>query len=273
MPTCRRSRAWPRALDNGRPGASGFRPAASTASWSSTKRVSAIRVSGTVHGEGLPWIAAGAVDQIQRGDADGVGSGRRRQPQGDVVRAVRRRCRRRRLPPCEAADDAQQGGRRGARGDGPSAYRGCARTCGLGSVGPLAARTVRALRDGTATGVAPGQDLHQAEFTRHALAVAEHGVGAAHSSHSFPALNYATLYGGWRCPSHKTSSWAGARRAADAHLPLDRPSPPLLLSDLPDRPLTVTCPAGPGLPLPADGATGADQAFAAPTPPRRAGRA
>lgn len=28
--------------------------------------------SGTVHGEGLPWIAAGAVDQMQRGDADGV---------------------------------------------------------------------------------------------------------------------------------------------------------------------------------------------------------
>ncbi|WP_329154362.1 hypothetical protein OIU91_39375 [Streptomyces sp. NBC_01456] len=45
-----------------------------------------------------------------------------------------------------------------------------------------------------------------------------------------------------------------------------------LLSDLPDRPLTVTCPAGPGLPLPADGATGADQALAAPTPPRLAGR-
>ncbi|WP_433854442.1 winged helix-turn-helix domain-containing protein [Streptomyces kronopolitis] len=103
------------------------------------------------------------------------------------------------------------------------------------------------------------QDLHRAEFTRHALTVAEHGVGVALTAFApgsqlrgevwqlaTPVVQDITL-GGRGVLLMPTFHWTGHP----------------LLSDLPGRPLTVTCPAGPGLPLPADGASGADQALAA----------
>ncbi|MGK5730775.1 helix-turn-helix domain-containing protein [Streptomyces sp. URMC 124] len=100
------------------------------------------------------------------------------------------------------------------------------------------------------------QDLHRAEFTRHALAVAEHGIGAALTGLvpgtrlrgdvweiEAPGAREVRL-GGRGLLLLPTFHWTG------------RP----LLADLPGGPLGLTYPAGPGLPLAPDGAGGAADA-------------
>ncbi|CAM5468112.1 hypothetical protein GCM10010329_31590 [Streptomyces spiroverticillatus] len=88
------------------------------------------------------------------------------------------------------------------------------------------------------------QDLHRAEFTRHALTVAEQGLGAA----------LLALVPGSRM---NEGVWEWPSAGPDVHLAgrglLLRPTfhwrhgP--LVQDLPDRPVALACPAGPGLPL------------------------
>ncbi|GGX97995.1 ArsR family transcriptional regulator [Streptomyces hiroshimensis] len=97
------------------------------------------------------------------------------------------------------------------------------------------------------------QDLHRAEFTRHALAVAEHGIAAALTGLVPGTRLRGDVWeidapGEWEVRLHgrgvlllPTFHWNG------------RP----LLADLPDGPLGLTYPAGPGLPLTPDGAAGA----------------
>ncbi|WP_127356110.1 ArsR/SmtB family transcription factor [Actinacidiphila soli] len=103
------------------------------------------------------------------------------------------------------------------------------------------------------------QDLHQREFTRHALAVAEHGIGAA----------LAALVPGTRL--HEDVWELEMPREGDIKLrgrgvvllPTFHWTGHPLISDLPDRPVILTYPAGPGLPLPPAGAGGTDDALAA----------
>lgn len=89
------------------------------------------------------------------------------------------------------------------------------------------------------------QGLHQAEFTRHALAVAEHGTGAV----------LASLVPGARL---RDDVWefegSGARDVAlrgrgVVLLPTFHWTAHPVVSCVPDRPVIVTYPAGPGLPL------------------------
>ncbi|MEU7135061.1 winged helix-turn-helix domain-containing protein [Streptomyces sp. NPDC046261] len=102
------------------------------------------------------------------------------------------------------------------------------------------------------------QDLHRSEFTRHALTVAEHGVGAALTA-VVPGTRLHEGVWEWEGPGERdiepgghgvvlvpTFHWRG------------RP----LLAHLPGRPLYVTYPAGPGLPLPPPGPAGTDDALA-----------
>lgn len=103
------------------------------------------------------------------------------------------------------------------------------------------------------------QDLHQAEFTRHALTVAEHGVGVALNA---LAPGSQLLGDVWEVPAPVAQDITLGGRGV-LLMPTFHWTGHPLLSDLPGRPLTVTCPAGPGLPLPADGAIGADRALAA----------
>ncbi|MFE2227673.1 ArsR family transcriptional regulator [Streptomyces kronopolitis] len=103
------------------------------------------------------------------------------------------------------------------------------------------------------------QDLHRAEFTRHALTVAEHGIGAALTA-LVPGSQLRSDV--WELPAPVTQGIALGGRGV-LLMPTFHWTGHPLLSDLPGRPLTVTFPAGPGLPLPAGGAADADQALAA----------
>ncbi|MFE2871684.1 ArsR/SmtB family transcription factor [Embleya sp. NPDC059259] len=103
------------------------------------------------------------------------------------------------------------------------------------------------------------QDLHHAEFTRHALTTAEHGLGATLTE----LVPGSRLHGDvWE--------FAGAGDAdIELHgrglllLPTFHWSAHPLLSNLPDRPVVVTYPAGPGLPLALAGPGGTEEALAA----------
>lgn len=106
------------------------------------------------------------------------------------------------------------------------------------------------------------QDLHRAEFTRQALTVAEHGVGAA-----LPALVPGTRLrdGVWEWPA---PSVVGERDIPLAGrglvlLPTFHWTGHPLVHDLPGRPVAVTYAAGPGLPLTPDAAPGTDESLAA----------
>lgn len=102
------------------------------------------------------------------------------------------------------------------------------------------------------------QDLHQTEFTSHALTVAEHGIGAA-----LDALVPGTrLRGGvWEFegPDERDIKLCG--RGVVLQPTFHWTGHPLI-SDLPDRPLFLTYPAGTGLPLAPAGAGGTDDALA-----------
>ncbi|MEU2514165.1 ArsR/SmtB family transcription factor [Streptomyces syringium] len=102
------------------------------------------------------------------------------------------------------------------------------------------------------------QDLHQAEFTRHALTVAEHGVGAALRALVPGSLLHQDVWefegrgtqdielGGRGLLLLPTFHWTGCPIAAD----------------LPGHPLALTYPAGPGLPLPPTSAADRQDALA-----------
>ncbi|AJT66554.1 hypothetical protein T261_4917 [Streptomyces lydicus] len=106
------------------------------------------------------------------------------------------------------------------------------------------------------------QDLHQAEFTRHAVTVAEHGVGSALAE---------LIPGGQLTENTWQLETETARPDRDIDLrgrglvlvPTFHWTGRPLLSDLPGRPLHLTYPAGTGLPLTPTGARGTDDALAA----------
>ncbi|MEU9123823.1 winged helix-turn-helix domain-containing protein [Streptomyces sp. NPDC048506] len=102
------------------------------------------------------------------------------------------------------------------------------------------------------------QDLHQAEFTRQALTVAEHGTAAALTA----------LVPGSRL--HEGVWEVAAPRVGDLHLrgrglvlqPTFHWTGHPLVAEPPDGPAFLTYPAGPGLPLAPSGAAGTDEALA-----------
>ncbi|WP_310726331.1 helix-turn-helix domain-containing protein [Streptomyces sp. N2A] len=102
------------------------------------------------------------------------------------------------------------------------------------------------------------QDLHRAEFTRHALTVAEHGVGAALDG----LVPGARLSGNvWECPAPFARDIVLNGRGV-VLLPTFHWTGPPLLADLPGRPLYLTYPAGPGVPLVPPGADDGTEALA-----------
>ncbi|WP_431042078.1 ArsR family transcriptional regulator [Streptomyces sp. P1-3] len=96
------------------------------------------------------------------------------------------------------------------------------------------------------------QDLHRTEFTRHALAVAEHGIGAA----------LAALVPGARLHESVWELRASAERDIELGgrglvlVPTFHWTGHPVVADLPARPPHLTYPAGPGLPLTPTGAGG-----------------
>ncbi|MFD5395192.1 ArsR/SmtB family transcription factor [Streptomyces sp. NPDC127097] len=102
------------------------------------------------------------------------------------------------------------------------------------------------------------QDLHQAEFARHALAVAEHGIGAALTGLVPGARLHENV---WHCAAPYEHD-IELRGRGVLLLPTFHWTGHPLISDLPDRPVAVTYPAGPGLPLSPAGAVGTDEALA-----------
>ncbi|MDT0466628.1 ArsR/SmtB family transcription factor [Streptomyces gibsoniae] len=90
------------------------------------------------------------------------------------------------------------------------------------------------------------QDLHHAEFTRHAVTVAEHGVGSALTD----LVPGSRLHGDiWEldAPGRRDIRPDGRGLLL---LPTFHWTGHPLISDLPDHPVALTYPAGPGLPLP-----------------------
>ncbi|KUJ65231.1 regulator [Streptomyces albus subsp. albus] len=102
------------------------------------------------------------------------------------------------------------------------------------------------------------QDLHQAEFARHALAVAEHGIGAALEG----LVPGARLRGEvWELPAPVEGDIRPGGRGVLLFPTFHWTGHPLIC-DRPDGPLFLTYPAGPGLPLTPAGAGGTEQALA-----------
>ncbi|MFI6585423.1 ArsR/SmtB family transcription factor [Embleya sp. NPDC050493] len=103
------------------------------------------------------------------------------------------------------------------------------------------------------------QDLHHAEFTRHALTMAEHGLGAT----------LAELVPGSRLHDDVWEFAGAVDEDIALHgrglllLPTFHWSAHPLVSNLPERPVAVTYPAGPGLPLALAGPGGTEDALAA----------
>ncbi|MEV3988404.1 ArsR family transcriptional regulator [Streptomyces sp. NPDC049837] len=101
-------------------------------------------------------------------------------------------------------------------------------------------------------------DLHQAEFTRHALTVAEHGVGAA----------LAGLVPGARLKEGVWEFGAEGDRVIELGgrglvlVPTFHWTGQPLIADLPGRPLFLTYAAGPGVPLTPAGPVGTAEALA-----------
>ncbi|MFF2807306.1 ArsR/SmtB family transcription factor [Streptomyces sp. NPDC058000] len=111
------------------------------------------------------------------------------------------------------------------------------------------------------------QDLHHAEFTRYALTVAEHGLATALTS-LVPGTQLRD--GCWEfalpAPHHESEPRGRSldlRGRGVVLVPTFHRTGPPLLADLPGRPLFLTYPAGPGLPLPPSSAGGTDEALAA----------
>ncbi|MFD7261593.1 ArsR/SmtB family transcription factor [Streptomyces sp. NPDC059874] len=100
------------------------------------------------------------------------------------------------------------------------------------------------------------QDLHHAEFTRHALAVAEHGIGAALAGLVPGTRLHEDV---WEVEGPERDIVLDGRGVL--LLPTFHWTGHPLVSDLPDHPVVVTFPAGPGLPLVPTGPGDADDAL------------
>ncbi|GHF29861.1 putative regulatory protein [Streptomyces mashuensis] len=103
------------------------------------------------------------------------------------------------------------------------------------------------------------QDLHREEFTRYALAVAEHGTGAVLAG-LVPGARLAA--GVWELPSPEEREVVPAGRGV-VLVPTFHWTGHPLLSDVPGRPVHVTYPAGRGLPPGPDGPYVTEDALAA----------
>ncbi|MEU7204428.1 winged helix-turn-helix domain-containing protein [Streptomyces sp. NPDC045470] len=103
------------------------------------------------------------------------------------------------------------------------------------------------------------QDLHRDEFTRHALTAAEHGTATALTRLvGTSRLNGTT----WELPAPATRNITLNGRGV-LLLPTFHWTGHPLLGDHPDQPVTVTYPAGPGLPLTPTGTTDPTAALSA----------
>ncbi|MGK5642297.1 ArsR/SmtB family transcription factor [Streptomyces sp. URMC 126] len=96
------------------------------------------------------------------------------------------------------------------------------------------------------------QDLHRAEFTRHAVTAAEHGTGAALAALVPGGRLRGTV---WELPASTDRDLRPAGRGL-LLLPTFHWTGHPLVADLPHGPLGITYPAGPGLPLDPAGAEG-----------------
>ncbi|MFC9295119.1 ArsR/SmtB family transcription factor [Streptomyces sp. NPDC057011] len=105
------------------------------------------------------------------------------------------------------------------------------------------------------------QDLHREEFTRHALAVAERGLGAA-LLHLAPGSRLRDGVWEWPRPGGRDvrEIRLGGRGLVLRPTFHWRRGP--LVQDLPDRPVALAYDAGPGLPLVPDGGGVRDEALA-----------
>lgn len=103
------------------------------------------------------------------------------------------------------------------------------------------------------------QDLHQAEFTRHAVTVAEHGIGHA-LGHLVPGALLRDLVWELEAPFERHIDVDGRGVVL---LPTFHWTGHPLVCDQPDRPVVVTYPAGPGIPLTPEAPRGGDSAEAA----------
>ncbi|MFJ9414543.1 ArsR/SmtB family transcription factor [Streptomyces sp. NPDC101227] len=103
------------------------------------------------------------------------------------------------------------------------------------------------------------QDLHRTEFTRHALTAAEHGIAGALAELA-PTSQLRDNVWEFASPADRDIALAGRGLVL---VPTFHWTGHPLLSDLPDRPLHLTYPAGTGLPLTPAGADGTDDALAA----------
>ncbi|MFD9717132.1 ArsR/SmtB family transcription factor [Streptomyces sp. NPDC059076] len=101
------------------------------------------------------------------------------------------------------------------------------------------------------------QDLHQREFARHALTAAEHGVGAA-LAESVPGTRWHEDVWQLEGPERDITLRGHGLLLLPTFHWTGRP----LMSQVPDQPLVVTFPAGPGLPLTPTGSQSADEALA-----------
>ncbi|SED27847.1 helix-turn-helix domain-containing protein [Streptomyces sp. TLI_105] len=99
------------------------------------------------------------------------------------------------------------------------------------------------------------QDLHRAEFTRHALTVAERGLGAA-----LTALAPGLRDGVWEWPGAPREVRLAGRGLVLLPTFHWRGGP--LVQDLPGRPVVLAYPAGGGLPLAPSGAADGEEALA-----------
>ncbi|MEV4443369.1 helix-turn-helix domain-containing protein [Streptomyces sp. NPDC049577] len=102
------------------------------------------------------------------------------------------------------------------------------------------------------------QDLHHAEFTRHALTVAEHGIGTALAG-LLPGARLRDGLWALAAPGERTVELRGRGLVL---VPTFHWTGHPLIADLPGHPLFLTYPAGPGLPLVPPEAGGAGDALA-----------
>jgi DNA-binding transcriptional ArsR family regulator len=106
------------------------------------------------------------------------------------------------------------------------------------------------------------QDLHRTELARYAAIVAHHGLGRALTS----TVHGSRLHDGtwtWELPAIASTATREVHTAGRGVvlLPTFHWTGRPLIADTPGRPVTVTFPAGPGLPLPSSTATSTEDAL------------